>query len=510
MMVPKIAKRGASFKGAAAYYLHDKEATTRHRVAFNHTWNLPTEEPDLAWRYMAYTAKHATVLKDEAGVAATGRKLQKPVYTVSLAWAPDEKPDTAEMVRAAESALKALGLQKCQTLLIAHNDEPHPHVHLMVNLVDPDTGKVRDPGLDKRKLSRWAEAYEKEQGVVRCEQRIENNAQRDLGEKVRDDKSYTRQDIQQRERIEREIIAERKKALWQRQVADREALKRLAEERAKAIRTALKEKYKPEWAAFYKKQRQDRRDTDNARRSILAAMRVAIKERRRLTPDGRPGIGTVIAYMVDARALGEVLRAAEDRELFALKQRMNDDRHAMVRAVWAGYGDDFRKLKDEQAAARRDPPPLDPALEEKRRQELAQSMPLPQPPATRENRRGRDYSQITPTPGQTEPGKGAPVSLGRDKEALDAAHAQIRAEAEEIERRREERRRRERGGRTAPPPPVAATPPAPPATAKPDMSDDERRRESLREEFRREAEEIARRREERRRQQKDRDRDRER
>lgn len=42
-MIPRVAKSGRSFKGAALYYLHDKGALTSDRVAFIETANLPTD-----------------------------------------------------------------------------------------------------------------------------------------------------------------------------------------------------------------------------------------------------------------------------------------------------------------------------------------------------------------------------------------------------------------------------------------------------------------------------------
>jgi len=100
-MVPKVAKSGASFKGAALYYLHDKQATTNERVAFTETVNLPTNDPDRAVAHMIDTAAHADDLKREAGLKA-GRKLQKPVYAYSLAWHPTEAPTMVEQIAAAK------------------------------------------------------------------------------------------------------------------------------------------------------------------------------------------------------------------------------------------------------------------------------------------------------------------------------------------------------------------------------------------------------------------------
>jgi hypothetical protein len=51
-MVPKVAGKGKSFKGAGLYYLHDKKASTANRVAFTLTENLPTANPELALRFM--------------------------------------------------------------------------------------------------------------------------------------------------------------------------------------------------------------------------------------------------------------------------------------------------------------------------------------------------------------------------------------------------------------------------------------------------------------------------
>ena len=58
MVAPKIASKGTSFKGAGQYYLHDKNASTGNRIAFTHTENLATNNPDMALKMMAYTAMH--------------------------------------------------------------------------------------------------------------------------------------------------------------------------------------------------------------------------------------------------------------------------------------------------------------------------------------------------------------------------------------------------------------------------------------------------------------------
>ena len=93
-MIPDIAKRGASFKGALAYYLHDKklegerERFTSERVAWTETRNLATNNPEMAGKVMAATAMDADRLKRDAGVRNTGRKSDQSVYAYTLSWHP--------------------------------------------------------------------------------------------------------------------------------------------------------------------------------------------------------------------------------------------------------------------------------------------------------------------------------------------------------------------------------------------------------------------------------------
>lgn len=180
-MIPVVAQGGSSFKGAALYYLHDKDALTRERVAWTHTENLPTNDPDKAVKVMAWTAMHQNELKQQAGVKATGRKLEKPVFSFSISWHPEETPEKEHMLDTAKSAVKQLGLSDYQTLYVSHNDEPQKHVHVIVNRVDPETGKAAVLSHSKKQLSQWARSYEKEQGKIYCQQREEKAQAREQG-----------------------------------------------------------------------------------------------------------------------------------------------------------------------------------------------------------------------------------------------------------------------------------------------------------------------------------------
>lgn len=160
-----------------AYYLHDKGSSTAERVAWTETRNLATNDPATAMRVMIATAQRSDELKAAAGVANTGRKSTKAVYAYSLAWHPDEagKIDRAEMMRAVESSLIAIGAEGLQALVVCHQDEPHPHVHVVVNRVDPDTGRMYAAKNDFRQLDAWALAYREARGehLTYCPARAE-------------------------------------------------------------------------------------------------------------------------------------------------------------------------------------------------------------------------------------------------------------------------------------------------------------------------------------------------
>lgn len=173
-MIPRVAKRGTSFKGAGLYYLHDKrqdgEATrsTSDRVAWTYTRNLATADADFSLRIMAATAMDKDRLKAEAGIKNTGRKTKGDVYAYSLAWHPDEagKIGQADMMLAVEESIAKIGANDHQAVIIAHNDTDHPHVHVIVNMVNPETGKNLPLKNDYKKLDSWAHEYRERRGEL--------------------------------------------------------------------------------------------------------------------------------------------------------------------------------------------------------------------------------------------------------------------------------------------------------------------------------------------------------
>lgn len=194
-MVPKLHAKGSSFKGVAAYLLHDKgRAQTNERVDWVETRNLATRDGEVAWRVMAATAMDQDRLKEQAGVKNTGRKSKDAVLHFTLSWHPDEKEKLTrdEMRRAALGAIRALGAEDRQAFFISHGDEEQPHVHVVINRVSDKDGRMLSSSKEKLNLSRWAEGYEKERGQIYCENRVINNAARDRDEYTRGKKDKTR------------------------------------------------------------------------------------------------------------------------------------------------------------------------------------------------------------------------------------------------------------------------------------------------------------------------------
>ncbi|MCY4123508.1 MAG: relaxase/mobilization nuclease domain-containing protein [Acidobacteria bacterium] len=188
-MIPRIHAGGRGVRGLLAYITHDpasadgRHPTTAERIGVIAGLNLPTDDPHLAGLIMARTAADAEDIKQLAGTSSRGRKLKVPFIHLSLSWSPDEpRPDRAEMRRAAEEALKSIGMHACQALLVEHTDTAHPHVHVAVCRVDPETGKACGRKNDARKLSTWAAKYERSRGRVQVPNRI---ARREAREEYR-------------------------------------------------------------------------------------------------------------------------------------------------------------------------------------------------------------------------------------------------------------------------------------------------------------------------------------
>lgn len=177
-MIVKIMSRGRSFKGVANYVLHDPKEKTSERVGFTYTRNLAHSDALSAVNEMYLTANYAEILKQEAGIRAGGRDSDRPVKHISLNWSPDEQLTPEHMRQTADGFLKHMGWHDHQALIVAHNDK-HPHIHVVLNMVSPETGVLLNDSFEKQRAQSWALNYEIESGKILCEQRILNAEERE-------------------------------------------------------------------------------------------------------------------------------------------------------------------------------------------------------------------------------------------------------------------------------------------------------------------------------------------
>ena len=188
-MIPRCTV-GTGITGAARYVLsegRDPETGKRRRpLADGHSrvaWIGGTgfgfdiesrADADLARRIMEF---------DALNQASRTRQCEKDCVHLSLGWRPGETPTPEEMEAAAREALTAMGMENAKALFVIHNDEAYPHLHIVASKINPETGRAYDLKENYLKLSRWAEAYEREHGGVICSRREEANELREAVDK---------------------------------------------------------------------------------------------------------------------------------------------------------------------------------------------------------------------------------------------------------------------------------------------------------------------------------------
>ncbi|MCP4934686.1 MAG: relaxase/mobilization nuclease domain-containing protein [bacterium] len=171
-MVPNVNARGQSFMGVSAYLLYgERGAENSERVAWSSTYNMHTDNIEKAAKVMAWTDKEREFIRMQNGGKEQGRKAEAGnVYHYSLSWKDGQDPTREEMEVAARESVARLKLAEHQYFFVAHNDTEHKHVHIVTNLVNPDTGKIASVQRDYRTLDRFAHEYELKTEIV-CKER---------------------------------------------------------------------------------------------------------------------------------------------------------------------------------------------------------------------------------------------------------------------------------------------------------------------------------------------------
>lgn len=165
-MIGKIPRAGRGFRGLVNYLLYGsrRSGSAMSRPAWTSTNNLIIDDPDQVPDLMRMTA-------------AKSVRVVRPVYHFVISWHASERPTPDAMRKVADRACRDLSLDEHQQLFIAHHDTRHPHVHVVVNRVHPETGVAWSTSHDYRRLEQSIARQASEMGFVRVPGR--HNARHD-------------------------------------------------------------------------------------------------------------------------------------------------------------------------------------------------------------------------------------------------------------------------------------------------------------------------------------------
>jgi hypothetical protein len=150
---------GRRFAALARYLLYGRSGEEMERVAWTAGRNLGLDDPDLA----------AVLMQ---AVADQNPRVESPVYHLTLNFDPADPVTPERMQAVADRVLADLGLAEYQALMVAHQDRAHPHVHIMVNRVHPETGVAWDRWQDRPRIERTLRALERELGLRQVRGRL--------------------------------------------------------------------------------------------------------------------------------------------------------------------------------------------------------------------------------------------------------------------------------------------------------------------------------------------------
>lgn len=350
-MVPDIAKKGHSFTGAFAYYLHDKRQgdgqhpQTAERVAWTETLNLMTDDPDTARKIMTATAMQSDQLKKAAGVKAAGRKSTQHVYAYALSWHPDEAEGLtkADMMAAVGSTLKELKADHLQAVAVCHTDQKHPHVHVIINRVDPSDGRMHGFKNDRLILSDWANRYERERGQIVTPAREEKRKKREQHQDKKKRLDYAKQKRAEAAARPKDDLSPaamlkdlgdaqkaRHRQEWQElSVSNKDRRTAIYDDyriRIKAAATLHRQEMKPIWREYYAEARERKNAFEDRERNVLGKVKNAFAattfQHLRGTIDGS---GKLSATFSNALSSQKRRAAFDDRltiDKVALQQRL--------------------------------------------------------------------------------------------------------------------------------------------------------------------------------------------
>ena len=269
-------------------------------------------------------------------------------------------------------------------MAVEHTDKAHNHVHVMVNLIDSangmsaaspqmcDDGKKRSKlSNSQRKLSSWAQKFERDNGLTVTEGRLSNANKRSRGERV-DAQRKTRN---VHERQKRERTTDRRKNYIKREQNDRakdiqyrsnelkeksadqwdalkfgygvqqKAIKDEMSPAMKARSAEIKELFKPYWADMFKRHRDELKAFEAGDRSAIGRIWTAAAVFKDRALDGDYLGGFVAAFSKENRR--NIVLKKHDREREDMSRAAADQRTQEIGKMKHEFDRQFEKAREQ-------------------------------------------------------------------------------------------------------------------------------------------------------------------
>lgn len=325
---------------------------------------------------MFATARDQAALKEQSGQSARGRKNTKPVLHYTLSWASGENPTPEHMRETALSSLKALGLDQHQAVMAAHSDKDHLHVHIVVNTIHPETGLTAPLKYTKERLSRWAEAYEREHGI-HCEERIRNNEKRkEIASARETDPSIPFVPVKhgqtsRKEWFDKKELLDRMKALRaelrplmpqphpeavgnlkEQHRAERDLHYRSTASAVDHARSAVFMRYRPQWRELYRAHKKETKHLQRAATHPFERAVFVFTQRERLG-NGKPlTLRQMVNLIVRPDRLLQRVEAIQAKERRSLAHEEKTEKKQVSERLWLQHKAGVEKMKERQQQQR--------------------------------------------------------------------------------------------------------------------------------------------------------------
>lgn len=332
---------------------------------------------------MYETWNRRTALKREAGVDLRGADNKTPVMHYTLSWAPDDRPSKQQMMDAALQSLKVLGLGDHQAAVAAHNDTMHPHVHIVVNTVHPETGRTAPLKFPARTLRDFAREHDRQRGVYNAEREAaairvrpppRNGALREANmQKLRPNPILDkigpepRQPHHRRRALEKRDVIDRmrrhraendrlhlveKDALWTVHRSERDDLYRRSKEACQVARAYVKDRFKSRWRELYEAQRIEWTHVERIQGNPLERAVYVIVNSERLANGKGLSMKRKAELIASPTKLFKAVERLHARERGGLAQVEKVELMERFDRIWKAHDVSFANMAARQAAER--------------------------------------------------------------------------------------------------------------------------------------------------------------